>query len=225
MTILLTAPIEREIVNTDGKAVGLYKSFMPALSYRNGAPMAIQDAVKILARAPSDNGIPETNLNQRLRIAGMWRIQKFDDEATYEAFLAGDREASPFEVVDTLNGFLTTGITELWNIFIGAVTTPASGSRLQIGIGDSSTAFAASQTGLLATTNIYYQTVDSGYPTVAGAVLTAQASIGMTNAIFTWNEMGIKNSTTGTTYDRVVANQGTKAGTNVWTAQVAITAS
>jgi hypothetical protein len=204
MTILLNTPIERDIVSPSGKIVGVHKSFLvPA------APQSIK----------ADDG------GANIKLRGIWLIRKFDDEATFEAMLAGDPEALPFEEIESENGFLTTGITELWNIFTGANANTANSSRLQIGIGDSSTAFSASQTGLQSTDgNILWQTVDSGYPTVSGATLTAQATIGVTAALYTWNEMGLKNSATGTVYDRVVANQGTKSGSNVWTAQVAITA-
>ncbi|MDR3709940.1 MAG: hypothetical protein P4L33_16715 [Capsulimonadaceae bacterium] len=192
----LNIPIERDIVAPGGRIVGVVRDFVAQSSHR-----------------------------EALGVRGFWKVCKFENEGAHAASLAGDPEALPYEVVMTENGFLDAGITELWNVLTGGSTNLWSHVNCQIGIGDSSTAFAATQTGLQASTNLYWQAVDTGFPTVSGQSITFQATIGATSALYTWNEMAIKNAASGVVLNRVVQNQGTKSGSNVWTAQVTVTAS
>lgn len=196
MSKMLIMPIERDIVAPTGRIVGVVRDF----------------------RIPGSRDL--------VGLRGLWTVVKYADEGTYAAMLAGDPEALPYEAVLTENTFFNSGINEAWNILAGTAGHAAfNNANAQIGIGDSSTAFAATQTDLQATTNKFYQAVDSGYPSISGQTITFQATIGAANALYPWNEMVVKNGSSSICLDRVVANQGTKSGSNVWTAQVQITMS
>lgn len=96
-------------------------------------------------------------------------------------------------------------------------------SNARIGVGDSSTAFAASQTDLQAATNKFRKIVDSA-PGVAANVLTFIATFASGEANFTWAEFGLFNSSSGATMlTRKVAAHGTKASGDVWTMTVVVT--
>lgn len=196
MSISLSVPIESDIIAPSGKIVGIMRSFIPEAYQADG-----------------------------IRIRGIWGVSKYDDQATYDAWLAGDPGALPYEIVKSHNIALNGGLHELWNLAAGISANLMNNTNSQIGIGDSATAAVATQTGLQASTNVYYQAVDSGFPTVSAQSFTFQAAIGPTSALYTWNEMVVKNNASGIVFNRVAQNQGTKSGSNVWTAQVVITSS
>ncbi len=129
------------------------------------------------------------------------------------------------------NLLLNTGINALWNALGGtALADPFNGTYTRIGVGDSTTAAAATQTGLQSTTNTAFQQVASGYPTVgSNQQLVAQSVFGSTAANFAWNEFvvdnGQGNTGTITAINRLVSAQGTKASGQVWTVTMTITIS
>lgn len=90
-------------------------------------------------------------------------------------------------------------------------------------IGDSSTAFAATQTDLQAVTNKIRKAMDSGYPTRTNNALTFKATCATGEANWVWNEWGIANdSSGGVMLNRKVVNLGTKASGN-WSLTVTLT--
>lgn len=100
---------------------------------------------------------------------------------------------------------------------IGAAVTPFNNANAHIGVGDSSTAFAAGQTDLVATTNKLRKAMDATYPTGASNVLTFRATFGTGDANFAWNEWGIFNAASaGTMLNRKVESLGTKTNTQTW---------
>lgn len=157
------------------------------------------------------------------------------------------RDLAPYEVAEFTNILLNAGITALWNIFFGntsAANTAGSAAganavfnnaQARIGIGDSSTAAAATQTDLQAATNKYWQVMDATFPSVSGQGISFKATIGSGNANFAWNEWGCDNcggsnatSTTrsgGSMLNRAVSAQGTKAVGQTWVPTATITLS
>lgn len=107
---------------------------------------------------------------------------------------------------------------------IGEATTDFNNANAYIGVGDSSTAFAATQTDLQAATNKFRKGQDTGYPTRAANVLTFRASYATGEANFAWNEWAVFNaSTSGTMLNRKVEALGTKTSSDVWQLTVTLT--
>ncbi|MBP01004.1 MAG: hypothetical protein CMG34_07295 [Candidatus Marinimicrobia bacterium] len=143
---------------------------------------------------------------------------------------AADRKAGlpPDEVVEKKdNLLLNEGITVLLNLLCGISATAFSNGNAYIGVGDSSTAAAAGQTGLQASSNKDYQGMESGYPSVTGQTVTFRSIWASAEGNFDWNEWTVANgsSDSATNLNRKVAALGTKASGSEWTLTVAITVS
>lgn len=112
---------------------------------------------------------------------------------------------------------------------IGEATTSFANANAYIGVGNSATAFAATQTDLLGTALKKAMVV--GYPTRSGAALTFRSTFGTSEANFTWNEWGVFNGsgagTAGPTgvvmLNRKVENLGTKTSAEAWQLTVTVT--
>lgn len=107
---------------------------------------------------------------------------------------------------------------------IGEAVTEFSNANAHIGVGDSTTAFAASQTNLQAATNVLRKAMEATYPTRATNVLTFRSLFGTSEANFAWAEWGIFNaSTAGTMLCRKVEALGTKTSAQSWQITTTIT--
>jgi hypothetical protein len=97
-------------------------------------------------------------------------------------------------------------------------------TNAHLGVGDSSTAFAASQTDLQAASNKTRKAMESSYPTRSSGALTLRSLFGTSDANFAWNEWGtFTASTAGTMYTRKVESLGTKTGAQSWQLTATIT--
>lgn len=95
-----------------------------------------------------------------------------------------------------------------------------------LGVGDSSTAEAATQTELQAATNRFYKVMNATFPSRSGQTVSFQADFTTTEANYVWNEWTVAAGattasgagfTSGTkNLNRKVASLGTKA-TGTWT--------
>lgn len=93
-----------------------------------------------------------------------------------------------------------------------------------IGVGDSTTAFAAAQTDLQAATNKLRKAMDATFPTRAVNVLTFKSTFVGADANFAWNEFGVFNAASaGTMLVRKVESHGTKASGDSWSFTVSVT--
>ncbi|WP_192246058.1 hypothetical protein [Mesorhizobium silamurunense] len=93
-----------------------------------------------------------------------------------------------------------------------------------IGAGDSSTAFAASQTDLQAASNKLRRAMEAGYPQRTNNVLTFQSLFGTSEGNFAWEEWGVFNDpTAGVMLSRKVESLGTKTSAQSWLITVDIT--
>lgn len=100
---------------------------------------------------------------------------------------------------------------------IGASVTFFNNANAHIGVGDSSTAFAAGQTDLQAASNKLRKAMDATYPSGGSNVITFRSTFGTSDANFTWSEWGIFNaSSAGTMLSRKVEALGTKTNTQTW---------
>jgi hypothetical protein len=152
------------------------------------------------------------------------QLLKWDRSEDHDAGLAPDG-IEDFEG----NLLLNAGITRLLNLLVAAGATQAyDATHCRIGVGDSSTAAAATQTDLQAATNKLYHLVDSA-PSVAAQTVTFVATFGSSEANFAWAEWGIDvgtaTNTTGVApmLNRKVQSMGTKASGATWVFTVTIT--
>lgn len=166
-----------------------------------------------------------------------WAVAKFHNKDV------GD--ISPRDVPDEMveidrNALMYGGASCLWQCLIGNGTT-TSGQTLTffnngnaaVGVGDSTTAVAATQTDLQAATNKLRKGMDSTYPqhtdgtTSAAASIVFKASFGTSEANFAWNEVGVFNSSSagvGRMLNRLQQSFGTKSS-GTWSMTVTISLS
>lgn len=147
-----------------------------------------------------------------------WRIEKYHGEALPENLYA----------VEEFDGnlLLNEGIALLLNLLIGGGGTAFNNASSYIGVGDSATAAAATQTGLQAAVNKTYVAMDATYPQASNQTVTFRATFGSGVGNFSWQEFTISNgnSDSATNLNRKVENHGTKV-TDTWIVSCAITIS
>lgn len=149
---------------------------------------------------------------------------------------------APFEIIEREGNLLMYGGAScLWQALIGNGTTTAgqlltyfSNAQAAIGVGDSVTAAAATQTDLQAATNKTRVAMDATYPSHTDGTTSGAASIvfrstfGTGAANWQWNEWGVFNSAAGATgrmLNRKQENLGTKTSAASWTFSVTLTLS
>jgi hypothetical protein len=97
-------------------------------------------------------------------------------------------------------------------------------TNAHLGVGDSSTAFAASQTDLQAASNKVRKGMEATYPTRASGALTLRSLFGTSEANFVWAEWGsFTASSAGTMFTRKVEALGTKTSAQSWQLTATIT--
>ena len=102
--------------------------------------------------------------------------------------------------------------------------TAFSSANATIGVGDSATAYAATQTDLQAATNKLRKAMDASFPTVATNILTFRATFGTAEANWSWQEWAVFNaSAAGTMLNRKVESLGTKTAAQSWQITATIT--
>lgn len=106
---------------------------------------------------------------------------------------------------------------------IGEAVTAFNNANARIGVGNSTTAFAKTQTDLIGASN-FRQTMDATFPSRSTNILTFRATYGTTEANFAWEEWGVFNAGSGgTMLNRKVESLGTKPSTQTWQFTVDIT--
>lgn len=119
-------------------------------------------------------------------------------------------------------------LTNAYRDYITALTTATgtffNNANSYIGVGDSTTAFAASQTDLVAATNKLRKAMDATYPQVSTNTITFRSTFATGDANFAWQEWGVFNaSSSGTMMNRKVESLGTKTSAQSWQFTVTIT--
>lgn len=156
------------------------------------------------------------------------RVDKYRDQATLE------RGDSPYQVNEVVHNLLVNaGIQRLEDLLIAAGGQGFDSTHSRIGVGDDSTAAAASQTDLQAgagATHRQFKLVSSG-PTRSSQTITWVITVaaGEGNFVAGWQEWCIDPGTAdGTTVtspmlNRKVASLGTKVLPAVWVFTVTLT--
>lgn len=167
-----------------------------------------------------------------------WKLEKYNGDWTAEQIAKGEA-GDPFEIIEREGNLLMYGGAScLWECLIGNGTGTAGQSltffnngNAAVGVGDSSTAAAATQTDLQAATNKLRKAMDSTYPQHTDGVVSGSASIvfkstfGTSDANWVWNEWGVFNSPTAATgrmLNRKVESLGTKASGSTWALTVTL---
>jgi len=130
------------------------------------------------------------------------------------------------EVEAVGNLLLNEGIQEMEDLLIAfAGTTSFANANADMGVGDSVTAEAATQTDLQAATNKLFKAMNATYPSRAAQTLTFQSDFLTAEANYAWQEMSIRNGVArNKNLNRKVSSLGTKStGTWTLTGTVAIT--
>ncbi len=143
-----------------------------------------------------------------------WRVEKYATDDLSEA---------PYETIEGEGNLLVNaGIDKLLDLLIGAGGTTFAQANAYLGVGDSSTAAAAGQTDLQASTNKVRAACTAASRTAETVTWVATFAGGVGN--FAWNEWGIFNaSSSGTMLNRKVESLGTKvAGSWVLTVTATI---
>lgn len=149
-----------------------------------------------------------------------WVLEKFWADGD------GNPEAEAYEVLDLGdNGLANAGINLLTNLLCGAGGTAFNNANSYLGVGDSSTAFVASQTDLQAATNKLRKAMDATFPTSgASQQVVFKSTFATGDANFAWNEGAAFNAAAaGTMLNRKVSSMGTKTSAEIWVLTCTIT--
>jgi hypothetical protein len=168
---------------------------------------------------------------EKITWACLWSLDKYHGEWKPEQIDAG-LAGKPYESITRCGNLLVYGgASSLFHRLTGGTTVTAfDNSNAHIGVGDSSTAAAASQTDLQASTNKLRKAMDATYPThtdgtiQSAASATFRSTFGTSDANFTWNEWAIFNaSSSGRMLNRKVENLGTKSSGTTWVMTITVT--
>lgn len=176
-----------------------------------------------------------------IRYKTLWICEKWSEEAVdfgrkklglekeqaVSSALLRDILKIPAEIVEERPGnmLLNEGIQEIWDLVIAAGgTTAYNNANADIGVGDSSTAEAATQTDLQAATNKLFKAMNATYPQRSSQTVSWQSDFLTGEANYAWAEWSVRNGNTrNRNLNRKVQSLGTKAsGTWTLTAQVTL---
>lgn len=133
------------------------------------------------------------------------------------------------KVVADGNLLVNAGMDLIWDAVMGTAITAFSNANAYLGVGDSSTAAAAAQTDLQASSNKTRKAMNATYPDQpANSQIRFQSDFGSSDANYQWLEVGSFNaSSSGTMLNRLVPSGGlgTKASGATWTLTLVITLS
>ncbi len=160
------------------------------------------------------------------------RLDKYEGEWTAEQIEAGEADAALYESLEREGNLLTIGgVSALFEQLIGSGAVGAfNNANAYIGVGDSTTAAADTQTDLQAAANKLRKPMDATYPqhtdstSAAGAKsLTFKSTFGTADANWHWQEWGIFNAAAGgRMLNRKVEDLGTKVSSATWALTVTV---
>jgi hypothetical protein len=159
------------------------------------------------------------NISEQPNITKKWTVSRFNSIEDYLADVVNS------ESIIEGNMLLNEGIGTLLLLLTGGTATAFNNANSYLGVGDSSTAELASQTGLQAVTNKLYKPMEATYPTIVGQTITFKAVFSGAEANFAWDEFTIANgnSNSAVNLNRKVSAQGTKIAGQVWTLSLGLT--
>jgi hypothetical protein len=177
------------------------------------------------------------DVHEKIGWRARWTISKFRDVSGVIAEKL--REGCSVEAVKGLYPFsfitaetvdfnmaLNEGLQELIDIICGLGSpTKWDNAHAYLGVGDSNTEAAASQTGLQAAVNKAFKAMDTGYPARVNQTVEWRATFGSGDANFSWQEYTVVNasSDTGKNLNRKTMDKGVKSSGETWTLSLQIT--
>ena len=175
-----------------------------------------------LERIPKMDVLAQTGVGEQALRSGIWTIEKYIALADGLPDLQRGLIEKP---IIALNAYVNAGGQALLDLLIGASGVDAfNNANANIGVGDSSTAVAASQTNLQAASNKLRKGMDASYPQRSGQVMTWRSTFGSSEANWAWAEAALFNAASaGTMLSRIVAALGTKASGTSWISTYTIT--
>ena len=126
------------------------------------------------------------------------------------------------------NLLLNSGINSIiWPAVAGGSYRALNNANARLGVGDSTTAAAATQTALQAATNKAYQAMDATYPTYGSSQqIVFRATFAGGAANYHWQEYVCDDgNSTPIALNRLVSDQGTKTSGQSWQLTLTITLS
>ena len=178
------------------------------------------------------------DLHEHVNWHPVWDIDRFKDPDGEIAYLS-KRGRSIAKLNDEFrkqrlghsryrgNLLLNSGINVAWGLICGAGGTAFDNTHAYIGVGDSSTAANATQTGIQAATNRLNKAMDATYPLAAASQAEVwRSTFASADANFAWNEIVVSNANDWTHgLNRLVQTMGTKVSGATWVASLTITLS
>lgn len=141
----------------------------------------------------------------------------------------------------TSNLLCVNGLARITNLITGAGGVSMTHANCGLGTGDTATAATSADTqlGSNSTSHSRYIVADATFPTIAGGVITVQATFTSTDGNYAWNEWGLVIATTTTNSDtfagsgttpillnhKAPASLGTKSSGSSWVFTVTLTIS
>lgn len=159
-------------------------------------------------------------MQDKLNWKPLWIVTKFENDVAFERGEHFERN-----VVEG-NLALIEGIADVLDLLIGAGGTAFSNANARLGVGDSTTAAAATQTALQAATNKLYKAMEASYPQRSNQTITFRSIFASGEANFSWEEFSVMNGadeTTAKNLNRKVTASGTKVSGQVWTLDLQLT--
>lgn len=160
-------------------------------------------------------------------------LKKFDGEWTAEQIDAGLADGAMYDQIEREGNLLVIGgASALWQQLIGSgAITAFSNANANLGVGDSTTAAADTQTDLQAATNKFRKAMDATYPqhtdstgTAGAKTITFRSTFANADAVFAWQEWAVFNAAAaGRMLNRKVESLGTKPSTATWQLTITIT--
>ena len=139
-------------------------------------------------------------------------IRKYVDEEA-------QKQDVPFEVTEWKQNIgLNEGIALIWDLALGSAGSAYNNTNSRMGVGTSSTAETAAQTGLQAGTTAFAGMV-AGYPQRTSGTASFRGTFGSGSANFSWQEFVVDNGSGASgTIDmlRKTSDQGTKITGQIW---------
>lgn len=193
-----------------------------------------EDLLELLAAGAIAEGEPTSDgpSGQGAQILAHVRVEKYDGGPGVAEDRCADPSVEPDEVLESEDNLLLIGgASALLQRLIGTAITAFDASNAHLGVGDSTTAAADTQTDLQASTNKLRKAMDATYPSHSDSTsssgaktITFRATFGTSEANFAWQEWIIANASSGgRALNRKVENLGTKTSAQTWQLTVTLT--
>lgn len=167
--------------------------------------------------------------------SGLWLaravVDKYEGDWTPEQIRLGEADVALYERLEREgNLLLIGGVSALWQRLISTSITAFDNTNAYLGVGDSTTAAADTQTDLQAATNKLRKAMDATYPqhtdstgTASSKTITYKSTFATGDANFAWQEWGVFNaSSAGRMLNRKVESLGTKTSAATWALTVSL---